>query len=234
MADFMDWLQGSSERRLQDLEAQKRQYDKITGTPDYRALRAMRDEPIGDIDPRSVRMSMVMDQLTPMRSSDAADSEVAALDYAFNMGVRPRDTAIRAAQELSQGNHGTAAGLAASALPSMLIPSMAAGTRGAPDDWRESARKAGVSEGNIALIDYGTDPEMYVAAPLKGPAAFLAPALPMAVARGAMGRADDVLRAIERARYGQGASTYLVDPAGEVIRRLRNSPPSMPLALPAR
>lgn len=35
-------------------------------------------------------------------------------------------------------------------------------------------------------------------------------------------------------RHGDGSPTYLVDQAGEVIRRLRNSPPAPRLALPVR
>jgi len=42
------------------------------------------------------------------------------------------------------------------------------------------------------------------------------------------------IRLMDRARYGRGAATHLVDDAGNVIRRLRNSPPAPRLALPVR
>ena len=41
-------------------------------------------------------------------------------------------------------------------------------------------------------------------------------------------------RAMSRARYGAGVPTHLIDDAGEVIRRLRNSPPAPRFAIPVR
>lgn len=228
---FYDWLQGSPEKRAEDLEYQNREFAKKKNSPAYRALNSMRDEPFYErdmrtsIDPRALRMQMVMDELSPRRSSDAWDAEEAVGDYAFNMGQRIRDTGIRSAQQFAQGDLAGGAGLALRALPSAVAPNLAAGRPDMPDDWRKVAEKQGVSPGTVMAIEYGTDPEMWLTGGAAlGAARYLLPEMPMMAARYAAKTPGAVLKAIERARYGAGAVTELVDPAGDVIRRLRNTP----------
>jgi hypothetical protein len=237
----MDWLQGSPEQRLSDLDAQQVEWAKKTSSPAYRALRARHDTPIYDpaigitVDPRRERMNMVADELYPRRTSDALQAEGNAYDYAMLMGQRMRDTALRGVQEGTKGNYLKSLELVARSPVAAVYPPASAGTYGAPDDWREQARKDGVSEAAIMAFDYGTDPEMWVTAPVRGPLAFVVPALPMAAARSAARTGDDALRLIgnaaDAARYGRGAPTHLVDEAGDVIRRLRNSPQSTQLRI---
>ena len=240
MADtWGDYLWGSGEQRLADLERQRQQFDAAKASPQFQALRRLAHTGADvDFDPRQALLDvptpdggMVRDTLHPSRTSDAAADEYAAIRYVTEMGSRPRDTLIRAAQEATAGNAGNALSLVARAPAATLYPPAAAGIPGAPDDWREHARRQGVPEASITAIDFGTDPEMWLTAPVSGPAAFVLPAIPFAAARaaGRMGsRADDVLRAIGRQadqlRYGAGAKTDLIDSSGEVIRRLRNSP----------
>jgi hypothetical protein len=150
-----------------------------------------------------------------------------AVMYPGGIGSRPRDTLIRAAQEMAAGNYGSAISHAASAPLSVVAPAFAAGRDGDPDDWRAKARELAVPESHIMAIDYGTDPTTYMA---------------MGAARAAprvLSRADDVLRSLRQygsqMRYGQGVPTYLEDAAGNVIMRSRNSPGGIlgPLMLPA-
>lgn len=233
MADtWMDWLQGSPDRRLADVEQQRKDYAQKTASPVWNALAARRDDAImlpgGPVDPREARMAMVQDELLPRRSSDAWDAEGAVADYALAFGQRMRDTGLRSMQEAVQGNWGNAAKMAASTPFAGAVPSLSSGTPGSSDDWRPVARRNGVPEKYIFGLDIATDPEMWVTAPVRGPAAFLAPAIPMAMAGAGVRRGDDLIRALGRyadsARYGEGAVTHLVDSAGETIRRLRNSP----------
>ena len=241
MADnWMDWLQGSPERRAADLETQRREYDKITSSPDYRRLKAKRDEPIYDrsmrvsVDPREVRMNAVADTLYPRRSSDAFDAEEQAVNYVFDYGGRMRDTAFASAAAASDGEYLDAARLALQAPFAGAIPPMSAGGRGQERDWRAAAQENGVGAGAVLATEYLTDPEFYITAPVSGLKAFVYPGLMMRQGGSLVRSVDDAIRLMDRARYGQGAATHLVDDAGEVIRRLRNSPPATRMALPVR
>jgi hypothetical protein len=148
--------------------------------------------------------------------------------YPTEVGSRPRDTLIRANQELTKGNYGAAIGLATAAPASIVAPALAAGRPGDADDWREQARALGIPESHIMGIDIGTDPTTYV-----GFGA--AKAVPRVLSK-----ADDLLRVLRKygsqARYGRGVPTYLEDAAGQVLMRTRNSPGGVlgPLALPAQ
>lgn len=241
MADsWLDYFEGSPDQRLADLEYQRAQIAAAKKSPEYKSMRrmVMRDTGDYDVDPREGMWAFptpdsmqIRDQMEPRRTSDLGEDMAYGADYALAMGQRMRDTGLRGVQELSQGNPLKALELGARAIPSAVIPALAAGTPGSPDDWRERARKDGVSEASIMAFDYGTDPEMWLTAPVSGPATFVVPALPFAAAKmaGRVGsRADDVLRALGRsmdaARYGAGARADLVDGAGDVIRRLRNAP----------
>jgi hypothetical protein len=147
--------------------------------------------------------------------------------YPMEAGSRPRDTLLRAAQELTKGNYGDALGLAAAAPVSLVAPALAAGRRGDDDDWREQAQKLGIPESHILGIDIATDPTTYMGVGAS-----------KAVPR-ALSRADDLLQVLRKygsqARYGRGVPTYLEDAAGNVLMRTRNSPGGVlgPLALPA-
>lgn len=239
MADtWMDWLQGSPERRAADLETQRREYEKITSSPDYQWLTAKRDEPIYvqgmPVDPREVRMNAVADTLYPRRSSDAFDAEEQAANYVFDYGGRMRDTAFAASGAASDGEYLDAARLAIQAPFAGAIPPMSAGGRGQERDWRAAAKDNGVGAGAIMATEYLTDPEFYVTAPVSGMKSLVYPGLLMRQGGTVVRSVDDALRLLERARYGQGSATHLVDDAGEVIRRLRNSPPATRMALPVR
>jgi hypothetical protein len=238
MADsWYEWMQGSPESEARDQAIQRSEWERTKSQPLYKALRSMHDTAIYDdargttYDPRELRMNMAANSFYPRMGTEAWDDEKAAADYALAMGQRVRDTGLRSYQELSHGNLGKALELSARTVPAALYPPAAAGTPGSSDDWRPVARKGGVPEAHIMAFDLLTDPETYVAAPVRGPMAFIAPAMPFAAAKlGARGfsRADDVMRAVGRAAdqaaYGKGVPTQLVDDAGEVIRRLRNSP----------
>jgi hypothetical protein len=241
MADnWMDWLQGSPERRAADLDTQRREYDKITSSPDYQWLKAKRDEPIYDrsmrvsVDPREVRMNAVADTLYPRRSSDAFDAEANAAQYVLDYGGRMRDTAFASAAAASDGAYGEAARLALQSPFAGAIPPMSAGGIGEPRDWRAAAEKNGVGSGTVLATELLTDPEFYVTAPVAGLKSLVYPGLLMRQGGALVRSVDDAIRLMDRARYGQGAATHLVDDAGEVIRRLRNSPPAPRLALPVR
>lgn len=237
---FYDYLQGSPEQRLADLEYQRKQLEAAKQSPEYRVMRRLSRSDQVDLpyDPREAMLDVatpdrgkVADNLYPRRTSDAAEDMDGAVDYVSMMGSRLRDTAIRSAQEAAAGNYGNAGSLALRAPLAAVYPPAAAGTPDSPDDWRVAARKAGIPESHITMVDWGTDPEMWVSAPIAGPAAFVVPALPIAAAR--LGRrmaphADDALRAVgkafDTAMHGPGARTELIDEAGEAIRRLKNSP----------
>ena len=238
MADsWYEWMQGSPESEARDQAIQRSEWERTKSQPLYKALRSLHDTAIYDdargtsYDPRELRMNMAANSFYPRMGTEAWDDENAAIDYVSNMGARVRDTGLRAVQEAYQGNYSDAASLASRALPSALYPPASAGTVGSPDDWRAAARKNGVSEGNILAFDMATNPESYINAPVRGPMAFVIPGLPIAAAKlGAKGfsKTDDIMRAVGRAAdqaaYGKGVTTQLVDDAGEVIRRLRNSP----------
>lgn len=238
MADsWYEWLQGSPESEARDQAIQRAEWERTKASPVYRALRGMHDTPIYDrsrgttYDPREMRMNMAANSFYPRMGTEAWDDENAAIDYVSNMGARVRDTGLRAVQEAYQGNYSDAASLAARALPSALYPPASSGTAGSADDWRPVARKNGVPESSILAFDIATNPETYINAPVRGPMAMVVPGLPFAAAKlGVSGasKADDIMRAVGRAAdqaaYGKGVTTQLVDDAGEVIRRLRNSP----------
>jgi hypothetical protein len=131
MADsWYDYLQGSPEQRLADLEKQRAQHDAMSADPRWAML-----------SPRQ-KMMAAGDTLAPTRTSDAASDLGTAAEYVLDAGVRPRDTAIRAAQELYAGNPMRAAGLAAAAIPSAVFPELAAGKPGSEDDWRKHGNPA--------------------------------------------------------------------------------------------
>jgi hypothetical protein len=238
MADsWYEWLQGSPESEARDQAIQQAEWEKTKASPMYAALRRMQDTGIYDqergttYDPRALRMNMASNSFYPRMGTEAWDDEKEAIDYAMAMGQRSRDTALRAVQEAYQGNYSDAISLAARSPVAAVYPPASAGTPGAEDDWRPVARKNGVPNSHILAFDIATDPETYLAAPVRGPMAFVVPAMPYAAARlggHGLSKADDVLRAVGRAAdqaaYGKGVTTQLVDDAGEVIRRLRNSP----------
>jgi hypothetical protein len=232
MADtWGEWLGGSPEQRLADLEAQRREFDATRATPLYQALykRADRpvDTPMHSYDPREMRMAMVQSQLAPRRTSDASNAVAAAVDYGLDFGGRMRDTAFTAAAAASQGDGMRAARLTALAPLAGLLPSMGAGMRGQPDDWREIAKQNGVSPDMVLFYDAATDPENWITSPLKAPLNMIVPGVGMRMA-GMAGRYGDDLakaagRVVDMARYGSGSPAYLMDEAGEVIRRLRSA-----------
>lgn len=236
MADsWYEWAQGSPESEARDQAIQRAEWEKAKASKLYQALRGMDEyyDPQNgtSYDPRAMRMNMTASAFYPRMGTEAWDAEKAAIDYALSMGQRLRDTGLRSAQEAVKGNFGEAASLAARAPAAAFYPPASAGTPGSKDDWRPVARKNGIPEAHITAFDWLTDPEMYVSAPLSGPASFIVPALPFAAAKvGAKGlsKADDLLRAVGRAAdtaaYGRGVPTSLVDDAGDAIRRLRNSP----------
>lgn len=210
MADsWAEYIQGAPDQRMQDLAAQQAEFDRIKASPRWQRARraAYTGYDDGMVDPRAYMMEMQADQLYPTRSSDAADDMAYAANYALDFGSRPRDTMFRAMQEASKGNYEGAAGMVAQAPLSPVMPSMASGTSGSKDDWRQHT---GPAQG--LAIDMLTDPMNYASLGLK----------PL------IRNAPDILQALRRAqstaRYGAGAPTFLVDDAGEVIRRLRNSP----------
>lgn len=226
-----DWLQGSAQQRAADLDRQRKQLEVLRSTPMDRQLKAMGDNPVytsrGGFDPRELRMAAMQDQLTPDRTSDAGTAVSRAVDYGLDFGGRMRDTAFTAVAEAGRGNGLKAAELAARAVGAGAIPSLGAGMRGQPDDWRKIAADNGVHPGTILAYDVATDPENWVTAPVRAPLNMIIPGVGMRMA-GAAGRyGDDLVKAVSRAadtaRYGSGVPTHLVDEAGETIRRLRSS-----------
>lgn len=232
MADsWSDWLSGSPEQRLADLESQRRAFDATRNTPVYQGLGRLGNTEVNtpgySYDPREMRMAMVQDQLAPRRTSDASAMGASALDYALDFGGRMRDTAFTSAAEASRGNGLQAVSLAARAPLAGLYPPAGAGMRGQPDDWREIAKSNGVSPNTVLAYDVATDPENWITSPLKAPFNMVVPGVGMRMA-GMAGRYGDDLaratgRALDMARYGSGAPTYLIDDAGETIRRLKGS-----------
>lgn len=241
MADtWMEYLQGSPSQRLQDLEYQRKQFDDARNSPGYRDLRRLiaKDTGDSDFDPRVLLANYptadggaIADALYPRRTSDAIEHETAALDYVGMMGQRVRDTALRSNHALQQGQPLKALELAARAPISAVYPPAAAGTPGSPDDWRKTAKESGVPGSHILAFDLLTDPEFWVTAPVRGPLALVAPAMPFAAARVARGGASKMapaMRAIgnqmDQLRYGPGVPAQLIDAHGDVIRRLKNAP----------
>lgn len=221
-----EWLNGSPDRRLQYMEEQRKQAEAVRASPMYKAMGRMTDHPLqfgGDsLDPRESRMAMMQDSLmSPVAENGAADAVGAAADYALDFGGRMRDTALTSLAEGSRGNYGKAAALAARAPVAGLYPPAGAGMRGQPDDWRAVAEKNGVPSANILAMDVMTDPENWITAPVKGPLAFIAPGMMMRTGGALASRADDALRSIGSAR--RSVPTYLVDEAGETIRKLRSA-----------
>lgn len=181
MADsWYEYLQGSPEQRLADLEKQQAKFNAMRSNPQWDQLT-----------PRQ-RMMASANELYPTRTSEASEDIGAvagkvgsAADYVLNIGTRPRDTAVRAFQEAMAGEPVKAAGLAAAVIPSTVLPGMAAGTEGAPDDWRQHG-----NSGVTFMADMATDPLNYVGIGLLGRAA-----------RGVMSKADDAANAIRSMRY---------------------------------
>ena len=247
MAEWWDWSEDTAarERELWRLKAQ-RDYERAAAH--YDAAVAAYNGAGGDLPPgvapvgagrwapsplpffRSLHPQEKMEilgeagqeYLRPAPRNAGADRFAGeVLRYPFEIGTRPRDTGIRALQELSAGNYGNAVGYAASVIPSVAIPAFAAGREGDEDDWREGAVARGVSPGSVLFLDLATDPLMYV-----GPRAA---ARGMAAPLKKMGR---IPQHLDQLRFGRGVRTELVDPSGDVIRRLLNSPRMSGLPLP--
>lgn len=222
MADsWYDWLQGTPEQGINDLAAQKKQLEDIRASQVDRQLKRLGDRPVytsgGGYDPRELRMAAMQDQLTPERTTDAGQAMAGAANYALDFGGRMRDTAFTAAAEAARGNNALAAQLAARSVGAGAIPSLGAGMRGQPDDWRNIAATNGVSSNAIMAYDLLTDPENWVTSPLRAPLNMVIPGVGMRMA-GAAGRVgDDVLRGLGRA-VDSARPAY---DASDAIRRLR-------------
>ena len=208
MADsWHDYLQGSPEQRLADLEKQRAQHDAMSADPRWARL-----------SPRQ-KMMAAGDTLAPTRTSDAASHLGTASEYVLDAGVRPRDTAIRAVQELAAGNPMRAAGLAAAAIPSAVFPDLAAGKHGSEDDWRK--------HGNPAVsfaLDMATDPMNYIGVGMVGRAA-----------RG-VSKIDDAADAIRGMRYAadlSGLPKWVADDIAAGLPRV-NPESSMEAMMQAR
>lgn len=238
MADsWEEYFRGQPGREEIALADQQRKWREATSSPLWQAAQIAAARGRDDFDPRELLYAVrandgtsVQDMMYPQapKNSEFEDAAQYALqkawEYPTEMGMRMRDTGIRSAQELSKGNLGSAAMLAARTPLAPIIPYAAAGTPHDADDWREDARNAGWTPSGIMAFDIGTDPEAWLTAPVAGPAAFVVPALPFAAGRAAragLRYGDDALHA---ARYGRGIPTHLVDEAGDVIRRLRSTP----------
>ena len=151
MADnFYEYWQGSPEQRLSDMEAQRASFEKNKG-------------PFWAYMTPEQRMVAQQNNLTPTRTSDAASDAYNAGIYVADMTSRPRDTLVRSAQELGKGNFADAGGLALRALPSAVMPQLAAGTMDSPDDWRKYA-----TPGTAMALDVMTDPGTYMGVGLAG------------------------------------------------------------------
>lgn len=230
---FDEWRRGTPQERSDAELEQQRDYDKnyALGTLIARlegAGRHMDREivPRGawtSIDPRELRLEATYDQMQPARPKSTGASRMgdAVYDGLFQTFVRPRDTLITAATEANKpdADGWLTAALLARAPLSVPYPQLAAGTPGSPDDWRERARKLGISPGNVMFLDYATDPETYMAVP----APFKAAGHLVPYAK----------QAAYAARYGRGIPTSLVDMNGDVIRYLRSSQALGRAALPA-
>lgn len=159
------------------------------------------------------------------------------LDYMFNAGVRARDSVFAGIADMHGGDVMSGLGRMALAAPSIHFPQLASGRPGSDTDWRQHWRAGGGSALGELMLELGTDPEMYVNAPLKGPAKFIPLGLHahslMAAAKGArrMDAAIDAMRfgnrtegVMDALRAGRrGIRTELVDPSGETLRRLINA-----------
>ena len=169
MADnFYEYWQGSPEQQMADLEAQRVSFEKNKG-------------PYWDYMTPEMRMAVQQNNLYPTRTSDAASDAYNAGLYVMDMTSRPRDTLIRSAQELGKGNYGQAGGLALRALPSAVMPQLAAGAMDSPDDWRKYA-----TPGTAMTLDVLTDPGTYMGIGMAG-----------RMLKGAT-RADDATQAIRQ------------------------------------
>jgi len=85
-----------------------------------------------------------------------------AVRYPLEIGARPRDTLISAGQSAYSGDYGKAFGKLLSAGPSVFLPALASGRPGDPDSWEDTARDLGISGGNIAALDFLTDPTTFL------------------------------------------------------------------------
>lgn len=252
MAEWWDWSSASADREeharqrvaRQQLAGLESEYDRAIAA-ERAAIERARERDLAGSTPWDAPLPRYYRQLPPeARMSDMWETGLLtprnpspgytrflgeAVRYPLEIGARPRDTAIRSAQELAQGNLLAGLGHMAAAPLSIAVPAVAAGRAGDPDDWREVGRRHGVSERDLLMLDIATDPATYMtvgALPAARHAAF-----------GVASRADDLLRALRGSagamRYGRGAPTYLEDPAGQVLRRLPNSPAALGgLALP--
>jgi len=169
MADTIyEYWQGEPAQELADLAKQRQDWESRKGLYwDY-------------LTPEQ-RMQIQQNNLYPARSNEAANDAYNAAMYVGDMTSRPRDTLVRSAQELSKGNYGHAGGLAVRALPSALIPGLAAGTPDAPDDWRKHAQPS-----TAMALDIFTDPGTYMGIGMAG-----------RMLKGAS-RADDAVDAIRK------------------------------------
>lgn len=191
-------------------------------------MRTVRDAAKGrefaeGVDPREVayqyaRKRELLDQVptttpSPFREDAARVAGKAigvpldALAYLFGGTSRARDQVIGAAMEAGAGSPARAIGALVAAPVSMLYPPAGRFGAGQANDWRNSARDLGVSEGNIMAIDFGTDPALYSPSSL--------------VKYGPIGAAQLGRRVLNTARYGAGKPAYLIDAYGDTIRRLR-------------
>lgn len=169
MADNVyEYWQGSPAQRLSDMEAQRIDWEKNKGP--YWAYMTPEQ-----------RMMAQQNNIYPTRTSDAASDSYNAGLYVTDMTSRPRDTLIRSAQELGKGNFADAGGLALRALPSAVVPGLAAGTMDSPDDWRKH-----VKPGTAMTLDMLTDPGTYMGIGIAG-----------RMLKGAS-RADDATQAIRQ------------------------------------
>lgn len=242
-----EYFYGTPEQAAADSSARAKAWQALQESRDFQDLRGR--EPLYDpaigrtIDPREVRMAMALESMpqNQMRTTDFGEDAMDAINYGMQAGTRMRDTSLRGVQELASGNVLQGVALASRSPLAVFYPPAAAGTPGAADDWRPKARAAGVPESHIMAFDIGTDPENWIAAPVRGPAAFVVPALQYKILKTAA-QSDAALRAVQAARkasqamdtlrYGRGAPVYL-ERAGETIMRLPNAPggPIAPLLL---
>lgn len=208
-----DYFLGSEDQRLQAMQRQREAYAKLRASPEYSraridGYRGVSYGDLGEIDPREAMMRAAANQLTPPAVyPDVYEDAGYAADYAWNLGGRPRDTAFRAMQEAAKGNFSGSAALAGQAVASPVMPSMAAGGRESPDDWRKFT-----TPGMAMFLDVATDPMTYGTLGIK-PAA-----------RAGRSALRALLNAADDARYGSGAVAVLEDAAGNTLRRLPNAP----------
>lgn len=235
MAEWWDWSDDTAARdRAAWMAKTRSDYDRAQAAYDAQVDRLRAEGHSGLPHFRALhpqeRMEILRDMQVdypnlPARSQWAGKMAEEVIRYPMEIGTRPRDTAIRAAQELSAGNYGAGLGYATAVIPSVAVPALAAGRDGDSDDWRTRAMELGVSPGNVLLLDIATDPLTYV-----GPGV-----LTKGVSTPVRGLARGVRafpQRLDELRYGRGARTELVDPLGNRIRRLRNTPVNV-LSTPA-